>query len=65
MIKNAGEFTVSVPTKVPLAEELKFAGTKSGRDFNKFDGHGLTALPAQEVGAPIKVKRFVRLQLGA
>ena len=53
MIKNAGEFTVSVPTKVPLAEELKFAGTKSGRDFNKFDGHGLTALPAQEVGAPI------------
>ena len=53
MIKAAGEFTVSVPTKNPLKAELAFAGTKSGRDLNKFEGHGLTAAPAQEVGAPI------------
>ena len=53
MIKAAGEFTVSVPTKNALKAELAFAGTKSGRDLNKFDGHGLTAAPAQEVGAPI------------
>ena len=53
MIKAAGEFTVSVPTKNPLKAELAFAGTKSGRDLNKFDGHGLTAVPAQEVAAPI------------
>ena len=53
MIQAAGEFTVSVPTKNPLQVELAFAGTKSGRDFNKFEGHGLTAAPAQEVSAPI------------
>ena len=53
MIKAAGEFTVSVPTKNALKAELIFAGTKSGRDFNKFEGHGLTAAPAQEVNAPI------------
>ena len=53
MIKAAGEFTVSVPTKNALKAELVFAGTKSGRDFNKFEGHGLTAAPAQAVGAPI------------
>lgn len=53
MIKKAGEFTVSVPTVNPMKEQLAFAGTKSGRDVNKFEAHGLTAAPAQKVGAPI------------
>lgn len=53
MILKAGEFTVSVPTVNPLKKELIFAGTKSGRDFNKFQDHGITAAPAQKVGAPI------------
>lgn len=53
MLKKAGEFTVSVPTRNSLRQELAFAGTQSGRDVNKFEGHGLTALPAQQVGAPI------------
>ena len=53
MIHKAKEFTVSVPTKNPLKKELAFAGTQSGRDVNKFEGHGLTAIPAQEVSAPI------------
>lgn len=53
MIQKAGCFTVSVPTKNPLTAELAFAGTKSGRDYNKFEGHGITAVPAQEVDAPI------------
>ena len=53
MIKQAGSFTVSVPTKDDLKKELVFAGTKSGRDCDKFDGHGLTAMPAQAVDAPI------------
>ena len=53
MLKSAGEFTVSVPTRNPLKDALIFAGTKSGRDFNKFNGHGITAAPAQAVSAPI------------
>ncbi len=53
LIQAAGEFTVSVPTKNPLKAELAFAGTKSGRDLDKFDGHGLTAVPALTVKAPI------------
>jgi len=53
LIADAGEFTVSVPTKNPLKQELLFAGTKSGRDYDKFSGHGLTAVPAQKVNAPI------------
>lgn len=53
MLEHAGEFTVSVPTVEPLRAELAFAGTKSGRELDKFDGHGLTAVPAQRVNAPV------------
>jgi len=53
MIQAADSFTVSVPTKNDLKKELIFAGTKSGRDYDKFDGHGITAVPAQAVDAPI------------
>ena len=50
---RTGEFTVSVPTSQPLRAELAMAGTRSGRDVDKFAGLGLTARPAQLVGAPI------------
>ena len=53
MIADAGEFTLSVPTKNVLKDELLFAGTKSGRDYDKFNGHGITAAPAQKVNAPV------------
>ena len=53
MIKSAGEFTVSVPTTNALRKELAFAGTQSGRDVNKFEGHGLTAVPGHTVDTPV------------
>lgn len=53
MIQRAGEFTISVPTAAPLRQELAFAGTTSGREVDKFAGHGLTAIPAQRVSAPV------------
>lgn len=53
MLIRAGEFTVSVPLNDELRRQLAFAGTASGRDVNKFEGHGLTALPAKGVSAPI------------
>jgi flavin reductase (DIM6/NTAB) family NADH-FMN oxidoreductase RutF len=53
LLATAGEFTVSVPTCNPLTEELRFAGTKSGAQYDKFNGHGITPAPAQCVSAPI------------
>jgi flavin reductase (DIM6/NTAB) family NADH-FMN oxidoreductase RutF len=53
LIEAAGTFTVSVPTKAALRAELAFAGTASGRDVDKFSGHGLTPAPARAVDAPI------------
>lgn len=52
LLKGSGEFTVSVPLS-GMKAEIAFAGTVSGRDVDKFNGHGLTAAPAQEVHAPI------------
>lgn len=53
LIKQQGCFTVSAPLDDALKAQLAFAGTKSGRDFDKFTGHGLSAAPAQTVDAPI------------
>ncbi len=53
LLTQSGTFTVSVPTKNALKAELAFAGTASGRDVDKFSGHGLTAAPARMVDAPI------------
>ncbi len=52
LIEQADCFTVSVPTS-DMSEALRMAGTLSGRDINKFEGHGITAAPAQKVAAPI------------
>lgn len=53
ILKKQGCFTVSVPLDDGLKQQLVFAGTKSGREVAKFDGHGLSAAPAQKVSAPI------------
>lgn len=53
LLEKSPEFTVSIPTQNSLRAELGFAGTASGRDCDKFEGHGLTAVPAQKVSAPI------------
>jgi len=53
LMKQQGEFTVSVPTTSPLKEQLIFAGRRSGRDVNKFKDNGITAIPAQKVNAPV------------
>lgn len=53
MLMKAAEFTVSVPMARDLKAELAFAGSASGRDVDKFSGHGLTAVPAQKIDAPI------------
>jgi len=52
IMKKNSAFTVSIPLH-DMHRELAFAGSKSGRDVNKFIGHGLTAAPAQSVNVPI------------
>ena len=53
LIEEAGQFTVSLPASNELKKELAIAGTKSGRDVDKFAACGLTAQPAKEIESPV------------
>lgn len=55
LIDNASSFTVSVPIQKDLKKELKFCGTKSGRDLDKIQSCGLTLEDPQslDITAPI------------
>ena len=53
LLLKQGEFTVSLSLDDHMKKTFAFAGTQSGRDVNKFEGHGLTAVPAEKVNAPI------------
>jgi flavin reductase (DIM6/NTAB) family NADH-FMN oxidoreductase RutF len=50
---HSEDFTINVPTKGKLKEELLFCGTKSGRDVDKAKTLGLTLTPGREISAPI------------
>ncbi|MHA1952202.1 MAG: flavin reductase family protein [Candidatus Thorarchaeota archaeon] len=52
MVKKAQEFVLNIPSTSHL-EETEFAGTKSGRDFDKFAECGFTPEPASKIKAPL------------
>ena len=52
LLRKNGAFTVSIPLH-DMKRALMIAGTKSGREMDKFEGMGMTAAPAQQVLAPI------------
>lgn len=53
LLKDAPDFTVSLPLDKGMKASLAAAGTKSGRDINKFETYKLTAQTAQIVESPV------------
>lgn len=53
LLEETDEFTVSVPLDGACKEQLAFAGRASGRDTDKFSGHGITAAPGRSVSVPV------------
>jgi flavin reductase (DIM6/NTAB) family NADH-FMN oxidoreductase RutF len=53
MVADSGVFTISVPLNGELRRELGICGTKSGRDVDKFEECGFTAIDGREVDCPI------------
>lgn len=51
-LKKTRECVIAIPT-VDLADTAVEIGNCSGRDVDKFDRFGLTALPAKKIGAPL------------
>lgn len=52
-LQKTKEFTVSIPVDVDLSEAVKFCGSKSGNDYDKFLKCNLTPVSAQEVKTPV------------
>ena len=52
LIARSGEFVLAWPGE-ELAEATLAVGTRSGRSMDKFAECGLTALPAEQVSAPL------------
>jgi flavin reductase (DIM6/NTAB) family NADH-FMN oxidoreductase RutF len=52
LIESTGVFTVNMPT-VAMAEKVDYCGVASGRDVDKFEKCGFTAIPGSKVAAPV------------
>lgn len=52
LIEASGEFVLAVPTRAAAAQALA-AGSRSGRDEDKFAALGIEAYSADKVGAPL------------
>ncbi len=52
MVKKAQEFVLNIPS-IDQIRGTEFAGTKSGRDYDKFVECGFTPEPASQVSAPL------------
>jgi len=52
LIKESGQYVINIPS-AEQAKALNYCGTVSGRDTDKFQGTGLTPIPATHVQAPL------------
>jgi flavin reductase (DIM6/NTAB) family NADH-FMN oxidoreductase RutF len=52
-IQKTKEFTISIPFDVDLGDAVKFCGSKSGRDYDKFSECNFTPVNAQLISTPI------------
>jgi len=53
LISNAEDFTISLPLKGQLKQELSTCGTKSGRDIDKIKVCNLTLKEGESVKSPV------------
>ena len=53
LIDKANEFTISIPALGNLKEQLAFCGSKSGRDYNKFEKCNLSIKEAKKINTPV------------
>ncbi len=60
-LRATKQCVIAIPS-VELAAKVVAVGNCSGRDIDKFAVHGLTALPAQQVAAPLVAECFANLE---
>lgn len=53
ILQTQGRFTVSISLNNEPTDIFRFAGNTSGKDIDKFDGHGITAAAGQKIDCPV------------
>ncbi len=53
LLEKTDEFTVSIPLAKDMKKELRYCGSMSGRDVDKFRECGLTAMKGKVVNTPV------------
>ena len=53
MIESSDEFTISIPLNKDLEKELRFCGSKSGRDYDKIKECNLKLMDSRVISTPI------------
>lgn len=61
ILTETKEFVINLVNE-DIAREVDFCGVKSGRDVDKFGECGFTAIPAEEVSAPMVAESPVNLE---
>lgn len=61
LIREAGEFVINIPGE-ELLDEVEYCGFVSGRDEDKFAGHGLTPIPGTAIQTPIIAECPINLE---
>jgi flavin reductase (DIM6/NTAB) family NADH-FMN oxidoreductase RutF len=61
LVRRSRQCVINVPT-VDIAATVVKIGNSSGRDIDKFAEFGLTAEPAQEVGAPLIAECYANFE---
>lgn len=61
LIKDSGEYVINIPA-VEQAKLVDYCGMVSGKDIDKFDATGFTAVPASKVKAPLIAECPVNLE---
>ena len=61
LIRKSGEFVINLPTQ-KILRAVDWCGVKSGRDLDKFQAMGLTAIPGSAVSAPVLAESPVNLE---
>lgn len=61
LVRRSRECVINIPT-VDMAPKVVGIGNSSGRDIDKFEHFGLTATPADKVGAPLIAECYANFE---
>ena len=61
MIEESGSFVINLVTE-DIVKAVDWCGVKSGRDVDKFEHCGFTAIPAEHIEAPLVAESPVNLE---